>query len=183
MTSSAAPSPVRSAHGAQRPSVTGIRTSPRGRSSGHAGDLPPHHLQVCLEGPLHRCYCLGNGLPRLPMSQGTPSRPGTATAFPGSQLPLQPHPRGPGRPLAHIRGIYPSDHYSGWCSVSTADSRTRSGPPVPTRTGWMTFHGSSLVTPQQPEKTAPTPLKQCSAHHSFYLDNFWILLNYLQRLS
>jgi hypothetical protein len=163
--------------------MTGIRTLPRGRSSGHAGDPPPHRLQVCLEGPLHRYHCLGNGLPRLPVSQGTPSRPDTAIAYPGSQLPLQLHPRGPGRPLAHIQGIYPSVHYRGWCSISTTDSRMRSGPAAQTRTWWITFHGSSLVSAQQPEKTTvPPPLRQCSAHHSFYLDNFWILMNYLQRL-
>ncbi len=48
---------------------------------------------------------------------------------------------------------------------------------------WVTtFHGSYLASAQQPEKTtAPPPLRQCSAHHSFYQDNFWISLNYLQK--
>ncbi len=71
---------------------------------------------------------------------------------------------------------------TGWGSTSIAVSRTCSGPSAPWRTGWTTLDVSYLASAQKPEMTtAPPLLRQCSAHHSFHGDNYWIPLNNLQK--
>jgi transposase InsO family protein len=56
-------------------------------------------------------------------------------------------------------------------------------PAAQRQTGWATSPGSSWVFAQQPYNTmALPPLRQCSAHDSFYQVNFWIHLSYLQKI-
>ncbi len=97
--------------GTQRPSASGIRTSPRSRPPWQACNPPPHLLQVCMERSLHRCHSLGESLPRLPAGQGPPPRSGTSSTHPGTLPPFQPHPRGPGRPSARLQRFHSPVHH------------------------------------------------------------------------
>jgi hypothetical protein len=85
--------------------------------------------------------------------------------------------------LLNIQHSQTTRSLTGWWNVSIAASKMHSAPAAPQRTGWTTFHGSSWAYVQQPGKmTTPPPLRQCSAHHSFYMVNFWIYLNYLPKI-
>ncbi len=53
------------------------------------------------------------------------------------------------------------------------DALRAAAPAAPRRTESTTSRGSSWASAQQPGKTtAPPPLRQCSANHSFHLANF-----------
>jgi hypothetical protein len=72
---------------------------------------------------------------------------------------------------------------TGWCNASTAAPMTPSGPAAPWRTGRTTYPGSCWATAwRQERRTTPPLLRQCSAHHSFYLANILIPLNFRQAL-
>jgi hypothetical protein len=67
-----------------------------------------------------------------------------------------------------------------WWNAFMAAPKTRSRSAATRRTGQTSCPGSYWASAQWPEKKTTHPLRRCSAHHSFYLVNFLITLNFLQ---